>query len=111
VSLFIDPKNVTAVLLSDGWHEVQPPGSFDLDSYEFGYTYDSDDGWYPSESKTVVLHGGGNSGVCATGFTFSTVVGGTPGVKEGTVVGGTPVRMYGPLTAVLAVRTVSGQAS
>ena len=75
VSLNINVDKVQAVLLADGWHEVVGK-SFDLDAYEF---HDND----------VVVHGGGQSGVCATGFRFKT--------KDGV--------LTGPLTAVLAVRS------
>lgn len=76
MSLCIDTDEVVAVLLSDGWHEVIDQ-SFDLDAYEF-------------EWEGRCIHGGGNSEVCATGFGFKTT-----GAQ----------RMYGPLTAILAVRT------
>lgn len=75
MSLYIDPRAITEVLLADGWHTVQPK-TFDLDSYEFGY-------------EDFCLHGGGNSGVCATGFEF---------------VDDTGHIINGPLTAILAVR-------
>lgn len=78
MSLAIDPDAVTHVLLADGWHDVKN-SSFDLDSYEF-ITADGD-----------VLHDGGNVGVCATGFSFTTADG--------------SYRLSGPLTAILAVRT------
>jgi len=78
MSLAIDPDKVEAVLLADGWHEIT---YFSLDSYEFVE---------PGESGgSFVLHGGGQSGVCATGFVF----------REGSFA------YYGPLTAILAVRT------
>lgn len=77
MSLLIDAKTVTGVLLADGWHTVIPD-TFTLDSYEFVY------GDYEHP-----LHGGGNSGVCATGFTFSEEWGSN---------------ISGPLTAILAVR-------
>lgn len=74
MSLAIDVDKVSAVLLADGWHEVTG-ASFDIDSYEFLH-------------QDVLLHGGGSSGVCAAGFVF------TSG----------DITMYGPLTAILAVR-------
>ena len=52
MSLAIEPENVIAVLLADGWHSVQPQ-SFDLDAYEF------------CEATGDALHGGG------VGFTFT----------------------------------------
>lgn len=77
MSLCIDTDRVQAVLLNDGWHEVLDK-SFDLDAYEFV--------WGSQNGMTV--HGGGNSGVCSTGFAFK--------VKDGV--------LAGPLTAILAVR-------
>lgn len=76
MSLNIDVDKVTEVLLADGWHTVAD-GSFDLDSYEFHH-------------GDHVLHGGGRSGVCATGFTFRDANGES---------------LFGPLTAILAVKT------
>lgn len=74
MSLAIDVRLVAGVLLADGWHVVLDH-SFDLDAYEFEW------------EKGVLAHPGGNGGVCATGFTFKTV----------------GRRMFGPLTAILAV--------
>jgi hypothetical protein len=86
MSLAIDVDRVTHVLLADGWHEVTDV-SFTLDAYEFV--------WYPagrqgSSPKRDIMHGGGNDGVCAAGFSFKTA--------EGDYI-------QGPLTAILAVRT------
>lgn len=75
MSLRIDIDKVTAVLLADGWHTVDD-ASFDCDAYEFM----SGDG--------ELVHGGGQSGVCATGFGFNSE----------------DARIYGPLTAILAVK-------
>jgi hypothetical protein len=90
MSLAIDVDTVTGVLLADGWHDVAD-ASFNLDSYEFM--------WSGSHSKRVadlapdrdplVLHGGGQVGVCATGFEFRD--------PDGSLI-------CGPLTAILAVR-------
>lgn len=81
MSLAISTDHVTSVLLADGWHEVASMedgrSSFDLDSYEF-------------HQGRLCVHGGGNSGVCSTGFTFTTPQGDT---------------LIGPLTAILAVKT------
>lgn len=75
MSLAIQCKDVAEVLLADGWHEVEL-GSFDLDAYEF-------------LNDEELVHGGGKSGVCATGFVFKSAAG----------------DMYmGPLTSILAVR-------
>ena len=56
MSLAIQCDNVKRVLLSDGWHTVYED-SFGLDSYEYLW-------------GDKVMHGGGNSNVCATGFVF-----------------------------------------
>jgi hypothetical protein len=91
MSLAINAAKVTAVLLAGRWYAVKP-GSFDLDSYEFL------DG--PTSGHHMVLHGGGRSGVCATGFCFVQIredpVTGETAAVDGTVAG--------PLTAVQAVR-------
>lgn len=81
MSLRINTDSVVSVLLIDGWHDVYN-SSFDLDAYEFGI----------GGRDWDLLHGGGDSNVCATGFSFLTDV---------------RSRMSGPLTAVLAVRTKS----
>lgn len=74
MSLFIDTNTIRAVLLGDQWHDVKG-GTFDVDSYEF-------------QQDETLVHGGGRSDVCATGFTFLTDSG---------------ARMWGPLTAIQAV--------
>lgn len=76
MSLAINIETVTDVLLADGWHKVAR-GSFDLDAYEF-----MEDG--------VLVHGGGQSGVCAKGVTW----------REA----GRSTVISCPRTAVLAVR-------
>jgi hypothetical protein len=83
MSLAIDVDSISVVLLADGWHDVKDK-SFTLDSYEYL--------WYPSaeaheRGEFEIMHGGGQSGVCATGFSF----------KEQGIISG-------PLTAILAVR-------
>ncbi|MEV0374832.1 hypothetical protein AB0I10_34485 [Streptomyces sp. NPDC050636] len=78
VSLAINPDAITAVLLPDGWHDVRS-GTFVLDAYEY---VEGDD----------VTHGGGQSGICATGFEFATG-------REW---------IAGPLTSILAVRKREG---
>lgn len=99
MSLFIHPSKVTHVLLADGWHKVDfevgqsyvvgdgktPQSTFDLDSYEYGYSYRYSN---HHDEKFRVLHGGGQEGICATGFTF----------RED------KVQISGPLTSVLAVK-------
>ncbi len=83
MSLAIEVDDVTDVLL-DQWYEVFD-GSFALDSYEFIWGEHSD-------GKVNLMHAGGASGVCATGFYFK-----TPSENG-------PVAMAGPLTAIKAVR-------
>jgi len=75
MSLAIEVDSVASILLSDGWHDVAFK-SFDLDAYE--YLHDK-----------LVLHGGGQSDVCATGFIFT--------CKDGSI-------MCGPLTSIQAVK-------
>lgn len=81
MSLAIDVDAVTGVLLADGWHAVKG-ASFELDSYE--YLWDREGG------EQVILHGGGQSGVCATGFGFRDA-------KQ-------DAWLFGPLTSILAVK-------
>ena len=86
MSLAIDVDKVKGVLLSDGWYEVKDR-SFVLDSYEYLWWPEGADGAKIEEPD--VVHGGGQSGVCATGFTFKG--------NEGDWISG-------PLTAIEAVR-------
>ncbi len=90
MSLAIDVDKVTRVLLADGWHEVIGE-SFSLDAYEYV--------WHSSgTNETDLVHGGGHSGVCATGFCFRTT--------DHTGTSGTRTErrfVAGPLTAILAV--------
>jgi hypothetical protein len=104
MSLAIDVDRINRVLLADGWHAVKG-GSFDLDSYEYidvgpEYNPDLDDlqmGKEQFEQRArQTLHGGGQSGVCATGFAFRSE-------EEGKVIAG-------PLTAILAVEYRDGRA-
>lgn len=86
MSLVIDVDQVTEVLLAGGWLAVTDK-SFTVDAYEYL--------WWPNERSRetgdpTLLHGGGNSGVCATGFSFKT--------SDGQIVSG-------PLTTILAVKT------
>ena len=84
MSLAINPDKVVAVLLADGhWHSVER-GTFDLDAYEYVLEHEG----LPSFED--ILHGGGNAGVCATGFTY----------KDKT----NWFWVSGPLTAIQAVR-------
>jgi len=89
MSLDIDPQRVMRVLLADGWHEVSP-GTFDLDSYE--YCKPRPEG--VKEEYSDILHGGGASGICATGFVFED--------GDGNQIEGSKVA--GPLSSILAVR-------
>lgn len=84
MSLQINERRVTRVLLADGWPDAQ---GFDLDAYEFGVYYPDHD--YASGVGFHCVHGGGQSGVCATGFVFRDVATGR--------------QIAGPLTAILAV--------
>ena len=96
MSLHIDIDQVHRVLLSDGWHEVLND-SFILDSYEYI--------WLPEDATnsldTEVVHDGGRSGICATGFRFIEAfrmsdAWNDPGPPS-------PVFLAGPLTAIKAV--------
>jgi hypothetical protein len=90
MSLAINIDKVKRVLLSDGWYVVLNE-SFALDAYEYL--------WYPNEDTTKmdaeIVHGGGQSGVCSTGFTFH----GIGNADDG------PLWIHGPLTAIQAVET------
>lgn len=85
MSLAIDPEQVVRVLTGGCWFNVEP-GSFDLDSYEFIRQ--------PEYGNDDVLHGGGKSGVCATGFVF----------KDADNVGRV---VFGPLDSIDAVVAAS----
>jgi hypothetical protein len=93
VSLAIDVDTVTAVLLLDGWHKVSAK-SFFIDSYEFlwsgqsGVTVEKLEQEHP-DKDAMLVHGGGQSGITAAGFSFTDGEGG---------------HLSGPLSAVLAVR-------
>lgn len=95
MSLAIDVDAVTAVLLADGWHRVAKK-SFFLDSYE--YLWSGREGTKVKDLRPdqdhILLHGGGQSGISATGFSFLEQIDRT----------GIPQRISGPLTAILAVR-------
>lgn len=87
MSLAIDVDRVTAVLLADGWHSVSDD-SFAMDAYEYV--------WYPDGKRTswdaTMVHGGGENGVCATGFIFKRSS--APNSEW----------IAGPLTSIVAVR-------
>jgi hypothetical protein len=84
MSLQINYDRIKRVLLADGWHNCT---GFRTDSYEFGYYHEDRD--YTSGVSFHLDHGGGQSGVFATGFAFRDDNGDT---------------VAGPLTAILAVR-------
>lgn len=97
MSLAIDVDTVTEVLLADGWHHVADE-SFSLDSYEYLWSgfeglrvaeLRSRPNYYGGDRDPVVLHAGGNGGICSTGFTFKT-----------------PEREWlaGPLSSILAIK-------
>ncbi len=83
MSIAINIDLVTEVLLADGWHTVTDD-SFNLDSYEYIHG-----DLYSDRGVTILLGGGTDRLVPATGFTFTDKTG---------------HRISGPLTAVLAVR-------
>jgi hypothetical protein len=85
MSLAINVDNVSAVLLADGWHTVADD-SFMLDSYEF-------------VCRETLAHGGGDGGICATGFRFLEDF----DDNAGKAYRGDNARVSGPLTAILAV--------
>ena len=87
MSLAIEVDDVISVLLADGWHSVYGR-SFNLDAYEFIWRKGTN-----SRGDVPVLHGGGASGICSTGFLF-----------EEKDEAGWIVTMAGPLTAILAVK-------
>jgi hypothetical protein len=82
MSLLINPAKVSRVLLADGWHDVKP-GSFYLDSYEYGEMYEN----HGDVKFDMQFRGGVCSLVPSTGFSFDTGMG----------------RVRGPITAILAV--------
>jgi len=77
VSLGISVDKVQSILLADGWHDVAG-ASFNLDTYE----YVQGDQRVPED---------GRGGARSTGFGFRELSGN---------------HLYGPLTAILAVRIV-----
>ena len=58
MSLEINVDDVIAVLIGDTWYSVEDQ-SFNIDSYEFTW-------------GETLIHGGGHSGVCASGYSFTT---------------------------------------
>jgi hypothetical protein len=82
MSLAIDIDKVSAVCIGGEW-ELVADASFFLDSYEFVWNRGG-------ERRDRMVHGGGASGICSTGFGFKT--------KGGSWI-------YGPLSAIQAVTT------
>jgi len=89
MSLEIAEENVRCVLLADGWHDVIE-STFVLDAYEFA-------------DKNEPTHLGGQSGICATGFKFSSHKDvrseDWPEAPDKVVV------LCGPLTSIIAIET------
>lgn len=79
MSLSLEPENVTALLLADGWHEAIP-GTLFFDAYEF---IDPN-----NEKITGILFSGG------LGFEFSEIV--RPDAD--------PTQIAGPVSSILAIR-------
>lgn len=86
MSLQINERKITGVLLADGWHKCV---NFGLDDYELGVYYQDHDWGRNGSPRFRCHHGGGDPEVCATGFAFTDPDSG--------------VQLAGPLTAVLAV--------
>jgi hypothetical protein len=84
MSLAIEMSDVTAVLLADGWHEVAED-SFYIDSYEYVDSYPA----HLDRDPLVVLGGGREPLIPATGFTFRDTDG---------------ALIYGPMTSIIAVK-------
>jgi len=84
MSLAIDINKISDVLLVDGWHDIKE-GSFSIDSYEYLFFYKGDD--------ATIVHEGGQSGVCESGFVFTDR--------------GTDNCVAGPLTSILAIKVSS----
>jgi len=82
MSLAIEVDDVVKVNISGKWYDLSHyndgRSSFALDSYEF-------------LNDSLLLHGGGQGGICATGFTF--------------IDDDTKLTISGPLTSITAVMT------
>ena len=79
MSLEIEYATVTGVLLSDGWHAVDPK-TFDTDAYEF------QEG--TRVNRRTIVSAGSVAGIPTTGFTFR---------EDG-------IQIVGPLTSILALK-------
>jgi len=88
MSLVIDPRSVTAVLLADDWHKIRK-GSFVLDDFAFKYSKDKDRDETPE--ARLAREAADFSGTRGSGPGFRFVL------ENGDYVSG-------PFTAVLAVR-------
>jgi len=92
MSLAIDIDEVVKVNISGTWHDVgqydDGVSSFFLDSYEFISN--------PGFDQNLE-HGGGQGGICATGFSF--------------IDADTNLRISGPLTSIIAVMTMGPNAN
>ena len=88
MSLAIDVDTITQVLIAGTWYKIKDK-SFALDSYEFIWWSGPRTNRNGGDNHPELLHGGGNDGICATGFTFKTT--------EGDL-------MSGPLDRITAVR-------
>lgn len=84
MSLQINVEKIEAVLLGGTWHSVEP-GSFWLDSYEFGHYVER--GLRAGEFRCDM---GGGTHTCGLGFCFTDV--------------GTGQEVCGPITEIQAVR-------
>jgi hypothetical protein len=87
MALAIDVDRVSEVLLADGWHRCDTDetdvSTFSMDAYEYLWRPDPDDQW------NITVMGHGNDYMGHTGFTFTE----------------DDVRVFGPLSAIQAVRT------
>lgn len=88
MTLSINVDTVRRVKIGNTWMDVardsNGASTFVLDSYEFVAPK-----WFDDFDPSRVLHKGGQSGVCATGFSFEDASNGTS--------------VSGPLTAIEAV--------
>lgn len=99
MSLGISVNKVIGVLLADGWHEVAGE-SFKLGSYEF---LGSPEG-QQQDGEPQLVHRAGDNGICAAGFQFAERIAALE--SESGPVRRHMLQISGPLTAVLAVRTL-----
>jgi hypothetical protein len=81
VSLNIRTEDIFAVLLHDGWHEVND-GTFHIDAYEF-----IEGSGYDTLMESALLYNGERQG-CSTGFSFCSG----------------EFMVDGPMTSIIAVR-------